>query len=151
MAKFITRLGLKKVPYCVLINNFQLFCPASSSEFYYSDIVMELRRGKARKVLTPMSSGKPKDQEISADNTRVIFDSSFLQISQFYKSGKTDQGQKKLFSITIKAKRGKIGCPVSGNHVILCETQFDMSTYIGMSEHNLEIEFEKTKIPKSFI
>ena len=62
----------------------------------YGNLHLDLKRGKANKVLNISSRSTPEQQMISKDNSRVIFQDSFSQTSQFY-SKKNDDAYKKFF------------------------------------------------------
>jgi hypothetical protein len=53
MAKFLSRLVLKKVPYCVWLTDFQIFAPTGGDPQIFTDLSMELRRGKAKEDIYP--------------------------------------------------------------------------------------------------
>ena len=155
MAKFLSRLALKKVPYCVWLTDFQIFSPSGGQEQTFAELSMELRRGKAKEDIYPAKSSARKQSlvsgpgifgaqadpktQISADNQRVIFSGSFVQTSQFYKNNKKDQGQKKIFQITLKSKiLDKNGYP--GPEKVFGVAQFNMSDYLNQTDKNVEIE-----------
>ena len=115
---------------------------------------MELRRGKAKEDIAPAQTSAQRKMSLAAgpgaftqdpktmispDNQRVIFSGSFVQTSQFYKGGKKDQGQKKIFQITLKFKfLDKNGYP--GPEKIFGVAQFNMSDYLGQADKNVELE-----------
>lgn len=98
MAKFLSRLVLKKVPYCVWLTDFQIFAPTGGDPQIFTDLSMELRRGKAKEDIYPAQTAVRKQSlvagpgifgagqtdpktQISPDNQRVIFSGSFVQTS----------------------------------------------------------------------
>ena len=75
---------------------------------------------------------------------------SFVQTSQFYKNNKKDQGQKKIFQITLKCKiLDKNGYP--GPEKIFGTAQFNMSDYLGKSDNYVEIEMQSQFVSKTFV
>lgn len=76
MAKFFKRIGTKMHPYCIWMKDFTLFAPGSSSDEIYTDFRMEIRRGKAMKILVPLVS-ETKMADIDGSNSRVYFHESY--------------------------------------------------------------------------
>ena len=59
---------MKKVQYCVLLKDFEFKCPITKGSF--DNVVLDLKRGKARKILGLDPSCNPI---LSPENTRLKF------------------------------------------------------------------------------
>jgi hypothetical protein len=76
MSKFFKRIGTKMHPYCIWMKDFTLFAPNGDSDDIYTDIRLEIVRGKTMKVLVPEVS-ETKMAEINGSNSRVYFHDSY--------------------------------------------------------------------------